>query len=78
MIQGGPEGDKQAHLTGGHFQKGPAEGAPTALKVPHETTKSMFIGGNQQAAMQGFMSGQIKVEGEATSSTSSIPSWTGR
>ena len=32
--------------------------------MPFDVAKSMFIDGNQQAGMQAFMSGQIKVEGD--------------
>ena len=34
--------------------------------MPYDVAKAMFIDGNQQAAMQAFMSGQIKVEGDMT------------
>jgi len=34
--------------------------------VPFDVAKSTFIEGNQQAAMQAFMSGQIKIEGDMT------------
>ena len=43
---------------------GLADAAPMKLTVPYDTAKGMFIDGNQQAAMQAFMSGQIKVEGD--------------
>jgi hypothetical protein len=64
VVEGGPEGDKELHMSGGQFERGLAEGAPTKLKVPYDVAKGMFIDGNQQAAMQAFMSGQIKVEGD--------------
>ena len=51
-------------MAGGNFERGLAEGAPTKLTVPYAVAKSMFIDGNQQAGMQAFMSGQIKVEGD--------------
>ena len=65
-VAGGPEGDKDVHLDGGAFAPGHVEGAETKLTVPFDTAKQMFIMGNQQAAMQAFMSGQIKVEGDMT------------
>ena len=40
--------------------------APTKLTVPYTVARQMFVEGNQQAAMQAFMSGQIKVEGDMT------------
>lgn len=64
VVAGGPDGDREIHMSGGQFERGLAEGAPTKLTVPYEVAKSMFIDGNQQAAMQAFMSGQIKVEGD--------------
>lgn len=64
VVQGGPGGDRDVHLTGGHFERGHAEGAPTKLTVPYDVAKALFIEGNPQAAMQAFMTGQIKVEGD--------------
>jgi hypothetical protein len=66
VVAGGPDGDREIHMSGGQFERGLAEGAPTKLTVPYEVAKSMFIDGNQQAGMQAFMSGQIKVEGDMT------------
>lgn len=39
---------------------------PTTLTVPFATAKQLFIDGDQSAAMQAFMSGKIKVEGDMT------------
>jgi hypothetical protein len=64
VVSGGPEGDKEIHMAAGNFERGLAEGAPTKLTVPFAVAKSMFIDGNQQAGMQAFMSGQIKIEGD--------------
>jgi putative sterol carrier protein len=66
VITGGPEGDKELHVAGGQFNKGLLESAPTKLTLPFDVAKDMFINGNQQAAMQAFMSGKIKVEGDMT------------
>lgn len=63
-VAGGPDGDKDINMQAGKFGQGHVPDAPTKLTVPYETAKSMFIEGNQQAAMQAFMSGQIKVEGD--------------
>ncbi len=63
-VTGGPDGDVDVHMNKGQFERGLAEGAPTKLTVPYEVAKSIFIEGNQQAGMQAFMSGQIKVEGD--------------
>jgi hypothetical protein len=66
VITGGPEGDKELHVAGGQFNPGLLEAAPTKLTLPYDVAKDMFINGNQQAAMQAFMSGKIKVEGDMT------------
>jgi hypothetical protein len=66
VVAGGPDGDREIHMAGGQFERGLVDGAPTKLTVPYDVAKAMFIDGNQQAAMQAFMSGQIKVEGDMT------------
>ena len=65
VVTGGPQGDRELHVADGVFGAGLIE-APTKLTVPYSVAKAMFIEGNQQAAMQAFMSGQIKVEGDMT------------
>ena len=64
VVTGGPSGDKEVHMANGEFQQGLIDGAPTKMTVPYEVAKSVFIEGNQQAGMQAFMQGQIKVEGD--------------
>ncbi len=66
VVTDGPEGDKELHVAGGQFNTGLLENAPTKLTLPYDVAKDMFINGNQQAAMQAFMSGKIKVEGDMT------------
>ena len=66
VVTGSPEGDKELHVADGAFAAGLLDAAPTKITVPYEVAKSMFIKGDQQAAMQAFMSGQIKVEGDMT------------
>ena len=66
VVAGGPDGDREIHMAAGQFERGLVDGAPTKLTVPYDVAKAMFIEGNQQAAMQAFMSGQIKVEGDMT------------
>jgi SCP-2 sterol transfer family protein len=63
VVTGGPEGDRELHVAGGKFGAGLVE-APTKLTVPFDVAKNMFVNGDQQAAMQAFMQGQIKVEGD--------------
>ncbi|HEX7167280.1 MAG TPA: SCP2 sterol-binding domain-containing protein [Acidimicrobiales bacterium] len=65
-VTGGPEGDVDVRMDKGQFERGHGEGAPTKLTVPYDVARQIFIEGNQQAGMQAFMSGQIKVEGDMT------------
>lgn len=62
-VTGAPDGDKDIHLKGGDFGEGHVE-APTKMTVPYEVAKKVFIQQDQQAGMQAFMQGQIKVEGD--------------
>ena len=64
VVTGGPQGDRELHLDKGMFAAGLLDDAPTKLTVAYPVARAMFIEGNQQAAMQAFMSGQIKVEGD--------------
>jgi hypothetical protein len=64
VVTGGPDGDREIRMQGGSFERGLAADAPTKLTVPFDVAKAIFIEGNQQAAMQAFMSGQIKIEGD--------------
>jgi hypothetical protein len=65
VVTGGPQGDRELHVAEGVFGTGLVE-APTKLTVPYTVARAMFVEGNQQAAMQAFMGGQIKVEGDMT------------
>ena len=64
VVTGGPQGDRELHVTGGKFESGLLDSAPTKLTVPYDVAKKMFVDGDQSSAMQAFMSGQIKVEGD--------------
>ena len=66
VVTGGPQGDRELHAADGSFGGGLIEDAPTKLTLPYAVARKMFIEGDQQAAMQAFMSGQIKVEGDMT------------
>ncbi len=63
-VTAGPDGDIEARVDAGRLVEGLADQAPTTLSVPFATAKSMFIEGDQAAAMQAFMAGEIKVEGD--------------
>jgi hypothetical protein len=64
VVTGGPSGDKEINMSGGDFGEGLIDDAPTKLTVPYEVAKKTFIENDQQAGMQAFMQGQIKVEGD--------------
>ena len=66
VVTGGPQGDRELHFADGNFATGLIDDAPTKLTVPYTVARAMFVEGNQQAAMQAFMGGQIKVEGDMT------------
>jgi putative sterol carrier protein len=57
---------KAVHLTGGQFAQGTAAGAPVTVALPADVAKKIFIDADQQAGMQAFMSGQMRVEGDVT------------
>lgn len=56
----------EVHLADGRMEVGLKEGAPTTLTVPYEVARDLFVRQDQQAAMQAFMSGRIKIEGDMT------------
>ena len=66
VVTGTPDGDRELNMAGGKFNRGLVDGAPTKVSIPFDVAKAMFIDGNPQAAMQAFMAGQIKVEGDMT------------
>ena len=45
----------------GHLEK-----ADTTVTLDYATARAIFVEGDQQAAMQAFMSGKIKVQGDMT------------
>ena len=60
----GPMGDTEIHLAHGVFDRGHVEDAPTKATVPYDVARSLFVDGNPQAAMQAFMGGQLRIEGD--------------
>jgi len=63
-VSDGPGGVVTAHLKAGRFEKGLEEGAPTKLKIPFDIARKMVVEGDQAAATQAFMAGQLQVEGD--------------
>ena len=64
QVTGGPSGDVEARMAAGGLHQGFAADAPTKLIIPFDVAHKMIIEEDQSAAMQAFMSGQIKVEGD--------------
>ena len=64
QVTGAPNGDVSFRMGNGRMLKGHAADAPTKLVVPFDVAKAMLVDQNQQAAMNAFMSGQIRVEGD--------------
>ncbi|HVM08015.1 MAG TPA: SCP2 sterol-binding domain-containing protein [Acidimicrobiales bacterium] len=64
------EGRLDAHIdtTSGEMQMdvGHLDDAEVKITIPYSVAKALFVDANAQAAMQAFMSGQIKVEGDMT------------
>ena len=48
------------------FGKGHAEGADLTMSTDIDTAREVFVAGNQQAGMQAFMSGKVRVQGDMT------------
>lgn len=63
-VSGGPDGDTQASIVNGKLQKGHTDGAKTTLKLDADTLRKVFLESDMNAAMQAFMSGKLKVEGD--------------
>ena len=58
------EGEKHLALVAGMLEPGHHEEAETTMIVPKDLAKQVFIENDQAAGMNGFMSGQIRVEGD--------------
>ncbi len=48
------------------FGKGASDGADLTLSTDIDTARSVFISGDQQAGMQAFMAGKVRVQGDMT------------
>jgi putative sterol carrier protein len=48
------------------FGKGKADGADLTLATDLDTAREVFVAGNQQAGMQAFMAGKVRVQGDMT------------
>ncbi len=57
-------GERDLCIDAGNMKKGHASHAPTKMIMPVDLAHRLFVDNDQSAGMQGFMSGQIKVEGD--------------
>jgi putative sterol carrier protein len=48
------------------FGKGTTDGADLTMSTDADTARSVFISGDQQAGMQAFMAGKVRVQGDMT------------
>ncbi len=48
------------------FGKGTTEGADLTMSTDIDTARAVFISGDQQAGMQAFMAGKVRVQGDMT------------
>ena len=64
VVTGGPDGDQEMHMKAGSFERGLAANAPTKLTIPYEIARNLFVERDQQVAVEAFMAGQIKIDGD--------------
>lgn len=57
-------GDVDMCLNGGNLEKGHNDKAATKMILPLDLALRLFVENDKSAGMQGFMSGQLKVEGD--------------
>jgi len=72
IVKGMPFGDEILHFHldssegAGKLGKGHLEGADVTVTTDYDTARALVVDQNQAAAMQAFMSGRIKVDGDMT------------
>ena len=70
VVTDTPWGERQMHMGAvdgkAEMGQGHTEGADVTLTTDYTTAKDVFISGNQQAGMQAFMAGKVKVQGDMT------------
>jgi SCP-2 sterol transfer family protein len=64
VVTDTPGGDRDLHIQGGNYGVGHVDGAPTKATIPYDVARQLLVDGNPQAAMQAFMSGQLRIEGD--------------
>ena len=71
VVTDTPFGDERVMHMGardgkGHWGIGHKDDADVTLTTDYATAKDVFVSGNQQAGMQAFMAGKVKVQGDMT------------
>ena len=70
VVTDTPWGEREMHMGSvdgkAEMGQGHADGADVTLTTDYGTAKDVFVSGNQQAGMQAFMSGKVKVQGDMT------------
>jgi putative sterol carrier protein len=70
VVTDTPWGDRELHMGAREGKAdmglGLEDGADVTLTTDFGTAKEVFVSGNQQAGMQAFMSGKVKVQGDMT------------
>ena len=64
VVPDTPDGARELNMQAGKFGRGLVDSAPTKVTIPYDVAKAMFVDGNPQAAMQAFMNGQLRIEGD--------------
>ncbi len=63
-VSDAANGPVDLSLANGRLQRGKADGAKTTVNLDAETLRKVFLEFDTAAAMQAFMSGKIKVDGD--------------
>ena len=64
VVTGGEAGTTELALDSGKIVKGASANAKTTLTLDAETLRKVFLEFDMAAAMQAFMTGKIKVQGD--------------
>lgn len=64
FVVNNSSGNTELSLDGGKIQKGLADNAKTTLNLDEDTLRKVFLEFDLTAAMQAFMTGKIKVQGD--------------
>lgn len=64
LVNDPTQGKIELALHGGRIQKSLLENAKTTLTLDADTLKAVFLESNVTAAIQAFMTGKIKVQGD--------------